>query len=153
MTKFSDIIRALEAAVAAKEPESTVYTHVTPVDFERPSVLIEGQKAKIPPESVTACRMEFKVKLTIFGPVNDYYDTALIDELYDRLYGLLSIFACQYFKVGDRALKFSQPPEGDVVGLDYGEITLLFQWWENMAEFNGEKEELSLIDNVEMTVS
>lgn len=137
MTTFSDIIRALEVAIAAKEPESTVYTHVTPVDFQRPSVLIEGQKAKLHPESVTACRMELRVKLTIFGPVNDYYDTAMIDELYDRLHGLLSLFSCQYFRVGDRALKFSQPPEGDVVGLDYGEIVLPFQWWEDMYEMAG----------------
>lgn len=137
MTKFSDIIRALQAAIAAKEPESTVYTHVVPSNFQRPSVLVEGQKVKLPPESVSACRVEFKVKLTVFGPVNDYYDTALIDELYDRLHGLLSLFACQYFKVGSRALKFSQPPEGDVVGLDYGEITLSFQWWEDAAEMAG----------------
>lgn len=136
MTNFSDIIRALQAAIAAAEPESVIYTHVVPTGFERPSVLIEGQKVTMPPDSVTACRLEFRVKLTIFGPVNDYYDTALIDELYDRLQTLLRIFACQYVRVGDRAIKFSAPPQGDVVGLDYGEIVLAFQWWEDMSEMS-----------------
>lgn len=146
-TSLAAIMAALKTMIESAFPGAPVHLEVTPVDFDRPAFLLESGKIKPLPFSRSDLLMQLQVKISAFAEVNDYYDGQFAD-LYNRLDALLALFARQYVPVGDRAIKFSKPPEGEVPGRDYAEVILYLEWTEARSAFPPAEEASPVIEKV-----
>lgn len=148
-TSISEISAALKALIQEAFPGDTVHLERTPVDFKRPAFLVETGKIKPLPFSRSALLLQMSWKISAFVAVDEYYDSHFA-ELHDRLMTLVGLFSRQYVQVGDRAIKFSKPPEGETPGLDFAEVLLHLEWTEDRSAFPPIVETPPMIEQVDV---
>lgn len=150
MITNNDIMDAIAELVENRFPGEPVYRGFTPVDFQRPSTLLELAGGKVYPNfGCGTVELRPKFTLTTFVPVDAYHqgDTA---QLCRWQMALLELFLPGYIRVGDRAPHVLDEAELDN-GLDYAAVTVTLSYTLSREALMGEKREAPLMENINLT--
>lgn len=103
MLTTKNLLDGVETALGKLWPNGKVYQDITPVDFERPSTLVEVTELTMEPVSSRIVDRSATVQVTRFQKVDDYHNTQ-VAVLAEELTLLLNHFAVPTLAVGDRHL-------------------------------------------------
>jgi len=147
----ADIINAVVERVKEAFPGETVYTDLTPRDFERPCNMVELAGLNLDPLShgMSGVDLLYKVKITTFSTVDEVHSSHLpVLDLRSML--VMGAFASGFVRVKDRAPKV-RSLEADTSFFDCAVVTLTLALTLDRADFVG-PELYELMQNLEMQV-
>lgn len=107
MLSVANILDAGCAAVAALWPGDKVYRDIVPVNFARPSSLVEVLDLTMTPEGPRSVTRTAVLQITRFQVVDDYHNTQ-VELLANELTLMLERFAVPALPAGDRYLDLSK---------------------------------------------
>lgn len=147
----ADITAAVVERLREAFPGETVYTDLTPRDFERPCNMVELTGVGLDPLShgLSGVDLLYKVKITTFSTVDEVHSSHL-PVLDLRAMLVLGAFAAGYVRVKDRAPKV-RSVEADTSFFDCVPVTLTLALTLDRADFVG-PELYDLMENLEMRV-
>jgi len=105
------VIDAVNALLAARFPDSTIYRNREPTEFFRPAFLIMSPTVRPENAARNLIRETLYLTLTCFG-VTDDFGSCDADELAEMQQQTIDIFRAGWFKVGDRAVKVTASSGG-----------------------------------------
>lgn len=131
----SDVTAAIAAQLAKTFPGETVYTDLTPRDFERPSSMVELAGLSLDPLAYGPGGVELllKYKITTFSVVDEVHASHL-PVLDLRAMLVLKSFGSGFIRVKDRAPKV-RSLEADTSLFDCAVVTLTLALTLDRAEF------------------
>lgn len=134
MLTNNDIAEAIATLVEKAFPGELLYREYTPVDFQRPSNLVEISGGKFYPNfGCGSVELRPRVTLTTFTKTDPYHRQES-PELTRRQMTLLGLFLPGYIRVGDRAPHVLD--EGVMEnGLDFAAITVTLSYTLSREEF------------------
>lgn len=147
----ADVSEAIVARLKEAFPGETVYTDLTPRDFERPCNMVELAGVSMDPLSYGQSSVEllYKFKITTFSAVDEVHASHLpVLDLRSLL--VMGAFAAGYVQVKDRAPKV-RSMEADTSLFDCAVVTLTLVLTLDRADFVG-PELYELMQNLEMQV-
>lgn len=125
MLTIKQILDSVSGVVAGVFPNETIYTDTVPVDFDRPSSLVEMADTTMEAESGRMVSRTMIVSVTRFCSVDDYHNSKA-ECLANDLTLLQRAFATPVLAVEDRYLDI-----GRVTGkyeADYATLTIPLNW-------------------------
>ena len=151
MIQIADITAAVAERVKRAFPGETVYTDLTPRDFERPCNMVELIGVGLNPLSfgLSGVDMLYQYQITTLSTVDEVHASHL-PVLDLRAMLVLGAFGSGYVRVKDRAPKV-RSVEADTSFFDCVPVTLTLALTLDRADFVG-SELYELMQNLEMQV-
>lgn len=125
MLSFLAITEAVKGLVEERYPENTVYMERVPVDFARPSFLVELGPVEMLDASCGCLEVKATVVVTAFVEADDYYNSH-VPDLMTRMGAVQELFAVDGLQVEDRFLHVTAN-KGNCQ-FDYAETSITFQY-------------------------
>ena len=125
MLSFSTITQAVQELVAERYPETPIYMNRVPVEFDRPSFLVELGPVEMLDASCACLELKVTVVITAFVEADDYYNSH-VPDLMTRMGAVQELFAVDGLQVEDRFLHVTAN-KGNCQ-FDYAETSITFQY-------------------------
>ena len=125
MLSFLAITEAVKGVVEERYPGNTVYMERVPVDFARPSFLVELGPVEMLDASCGCLEVKATVVVTAFVEADDYYNSH-VPDLMTRMGAVQELFAVDGLQVEDRFLHVTAN-KGNCQ-FDYAETSITFQY-------------------------
>ena len=125
MLSFLAITEAVKGLVEERYPGNTVYLERVPVDFARPSFLVELGPVEMLDAACGCLEVKATVVVTAFVEADDYYNSH-VPDLMTRMGAVQELFAVDGLQVEDRFLHVTAN-KGNCQ-FDYAETSITFQY-------------------------
>ena len=103
MTSMSDIVTAINKAVEKEFPDDMFYIDLLPLDFERPSTLLELTQETRKDVNKNTVSVVAQFLITCFATTDEHYNSSTA-ELTKKMDTIMDIFRSGYLEVGDRCI-------------------------------------------------
>ena len=142
MLSFSTITQAVQELVAERYPETPIYMNRVPVEFDRPSFLVELGPVEMLDADCACLELKVTVVVTAFVEADDYHNSH-VPDLMQRMAVVQELFAVEGLRVEDWVLHVIAN-KGNCQ-FDYAEASVTFQYqddrpvgedWPLMGEVN-----------------
>ena len=94
MLSFSTITQAVQELVAERYPETPIYMNRVPVEFDRPSFLVELGPVEMLDASYACLELKATVVVTAFVEADDYHNSH-VPDLMQRMAVVQELFAVE----------------------------------------------------------
>ncbi len=127
----SDIMSAINIILVAENPVYTVYLQKCPIDFQRPSFLLEYVKTSRRDTSRWTVEKTVYFKISCFVNTEENF-TSGEDSLSNIQESVVQLFSGGYVNVGDRAIKVQSSTGG--FDADRAYVDLQFEFFDDRTD-------------------